>query len=121
MIPNPVMRKPGSMPRILRAGPAIAPHYTFECAARAPLRRLLIDHRGRVDVLRVVEALQGVEQLLHLRRLVALQDVLGNYVLQVRVQAASGYGPLLGRSRLQDEVRGEGLLSALNLWRQTGD
>jgi hypothetical protein len=56
MIPNPVMRKPGSMPRILRAGPAIAPHYTFECAARAPLRRLLIDHRGRVDVLRVVEA-----------------------------------------------------------------
>src|SRR5258706_8452368 len=28
MIPNPVMRKPGSMPRILRAGPAIAPHYS---------------------------------------------------------------------------------------------
>src|SRR5262249_22333399 len=33
MMPNPVMRKPGSMPSILRAGPAIAPHYTFACAA----------------------------------------------------------------------------------------
>src|SRR5690349_6140850 len=43
IIPNPVMRKPGSMPSILRAGPAIAPHYTFGCAAPAPLRRLLID------------------------------------------------------------------------------
>src|SRR5580765_6919854 len=77
MIPNPVMRKPGSMPSILRAGPAIARHYTFGCAARAPLRRLLIDHRGGVNVLHVVEALQGIEQLLHPSSFVTLERILG--------------------------------------------
>src|SRR6266851_1399023 len=65
MIPNPVMRKPGSMPRILRAGPAIAPHYS----------PLLIDHRRGVDLLHVVDVLQRLEQLLHPPRLIAFQNV----------------------------------------------
>src|SRR5882672_9972803 len=50
MIPNPVMRKPGSMPSILRTGPAIAPHYTYACATLAPLRRLLINDGRRANL-----------------------------------------------------------------------
>src|SRR5882672_9510068 len=90
MIPNPVTRKPGSMPSILRAGPAIAPHYTFACAARSastcPTRR---------------------------RR--------STRCCNCGCRPRLGYGPLLGRCRLQHAVRGEDLLSALDLWRQTGD
>src|SRR5882672_9370515 len=41
-------------------------------------RILSVDYRGRVDVLHVVETFQGVEQPLHARGLVALQDVLGD-------------------------------------------
>src|SRR5882672_8300371 len=37
-----------------------------------------VDYRGRVDVLHVVETFQRVEQPLHARGLVALQDVLGD-------------------------------------------
>src|SRR5438105_11039702 len=58
MTPNPVTRRPGSMPRMRRMVKRIAP-----CDGVA--RSCAFDDRGRIDILYVVDGLDRVEQLLH--------------------------------------------------------
>src|SRR5450755_549572 len=66
MTPNPVARRPGSMPRMRRMVKRIAPSV---CVARS----CVFDDRGRIDILDVVDRLERIEQLLHSGRLVAAE------------------------------------------------
>src|SRR5664279_255207 len=58
MTPNPLTRRPGSMPRMRRTVNRVAP------AAIVP-RSCVFDDRGGVDILHVVDRFERVEQLLH--------------------------------------------------------
>src|ERR1700680_717786 len=66
MTPNPVTRRPGSMPRMRRMVKPIAP-----CGGVA--RSCVFDDRGRIDILDVVDRLERMEQVLHSRRVVAAE------------------------------------------------
>src|ERR1700692_2913723 len=66
MTPNPVARRPGSMPRMRRTVKRIAP---CVCVARS----CVFDDRGRIDILDVVDRLERIEQLLHSGRVVAAE------------------------------------------------
>src|SRR5262245_50291749 len=75
MIPNPVTRRPGSMPR-MRIGAPTAAHYPEE-PPRFTRGESRIERGGGVHVLHVVERIERVEESLHSRRVVALQLDLG--------------------------------------------
>src|SRR6266853_2715066 len=66
MTPNPVTRRPGSMPRMRRMVKRIAPY-------GGVARSCVLDDRGRIDILDVVDGLERIEQLLHSGRLVAAE------------------------------------------------
>src|ERR1700686_2822427 len=66
MTPNPVTRRPGSMPRMRGMVKPIEPY------GGVP-RSCVFHDRGRIDILDVVDRLERIEQLLHSPRVVAAE------------------------------------------------
>src|ERR1700686_507163 len=66
MTPNPVTRRPGSMPRMRRMVKRIAPR-------GGVARSCVFDDRGRIDILDIVDGLERIEQLLHSGGVVAVE------------------------------------------------
>src|SRR5450631_259989 len=91
MTPNPVIRSPGSMPRMRRMVNRFAPSATVR-------RSCALDNRGGVDILNVVDRLERIEQLLH-----------SGGVVTAEIDFGGGLHRHLGEFRLELRLR-QGIL-----------